>query len=257
MILVLGAVGGAGFVWWRWEFRERRYDKLIVEVSREYGVDPCLVKAVMRRESRFDPWVYGGHGEIGLMQVTEGAGAVWARAVGRRVAVNERGGSAYLVRVGSDEVGFGKSLLWDERVNVEAGTWYLGRALGRWRGVGFTRAEVRVAVAVAEYNAGYGNVVRWVGLAEGRKLGGSGTVAGNAAGGSVAGGGISGQDGKGSMGSKLDEGRSGTGMVMGAGGGGGELTVEEFVGGITWPGVRDYVEEVMENWRICRERGEM
>ncbi len=84
MILVLGAIGAAGFVWWRWEFRERRYDKLIVEISGKYGVDPCLVKAVMRRESRFDPWVYGGHGEIGLMQVTEGAGAVWARAVGRR-----------------------------------------------------------------------------------------------------------------------------------------------------------------------------
>jgi hypothetical protein len=37
--------------------------------------------------------------------------------------------------------------------------------------------------------------------------------------------------------------------------GGGELTVEEFVGGITWPGVRVYVREVMESWRIYRERG--
>src|SRR5580704_10910414 len=84
LALVLGAMGAAGFVWWRWEFRERRYDKLIVEVATQYGVDPYLVKAVMRRESRFDPWVYGRHGEIGLMQVTEGAGAAWARAVGRR-----------------------------------------------------------------------------------------------------------------------------------------------------------------------------
>src|SRR5271169_1996388 len=102
LLLVLGAVGAAGLVWWRWEYRERRFDKLIVEVSGMYGVDPCLVKAVMRRESRFDPWVYGRHGEIGLMQVTEGAGWAWARAVGRRE--------------------FGRSLLWDERVNVEAGT---------------------------------------------------------------------------------------------------------------------------------------
>ncbi len=38
-------------------------------------------------------------------------------------------------------------------------------------------------------------------------------------------------------------------------GGGGEVTVEGFVGGITWPGVRDYVREVMENWRMYRERG--
>lgn len=110
--MVVGAVGSAGFVWWRWEYRERRFDKLIGEVAGKYGVDPCLVKAVVRRESKFDPWVYGSRGEIGLMQVTEGAGAQWARAVGRR--------------------DYGRSLLWDARVNVEAGTWYLGRAMGRW-----------------------------------------------------------------------------------------------------------------------------
>lgn len=188
MILVLGAIGGAGFVWWRWEFRERRFDKIIGEVAPRYGVDPCLVKAVMRRESKFDPWVYGSHGEIGLMQVTEGAGLAWARAVGRR--------------------DFGRSLLWDARVNVEAGSWYLGRAMGRWPERG---EELRVALGLAEYNAGYGNVVRWLGLAEAQ--------------------------------------------ARGRGGAAGEFTAEEFVGGITWPGVRDYVTEVMESWRIYRERG--
>jgi len=33
--------------------------------------------------------------------------------------------------------------------------------------------------------------------------------------------------------------------------------VEEFVGGITYPAVRDFVEDVMENWRIYRERGRL
>ena len=183
MILVLGAVGAAGFVWWRWEFRERRFDQIIGEVAPRYGVDPCLVKAVMRRESKFDPWVYGGHGEIGLMQVTEGAGQAWARAVGRR--------------------DYGRSLLWDARVNVEAGSWYLGRAMGRWPERG---EELRVALGMAEYNAGDGNVVRGMGLARERVAGAE------------------------------------------------EFTAEEFVGGITWPGVRDYVTEVMENWRMYRER---
>ena len=89
-------------------------------------------------------------------------------------------------------------MLWGARVNLEAGTWYLGRALGRWRG----RGEVGVALAVAEYNAGLGM-----------------RCGGGAAG------------------------------VEGAG-------VEEAVGGgITWPGVRDYVREVMESWGIYRERG--
>ncbi len=141
-------------------------------------------------------------------------------------------------------------MLWDERVNVEAGTWYLGRALGRWRGR--VREEVGVALAAAEYNAGYGNVVRWVGLAEGKKLAG-GELTGS--GGVVGAGGSGGGAGAG-MG--LGNGIGGT-VTGSAGGAGvvGELTVEEFVGGITWPGVRDYVGEVLENWRIDRERGEL
>ncbi len=155
-------------------------------------------------------------------------------------------------------------MLWDARVNVEAGTWYLGRGLGRWRGR--VPEDVGVALAVAEYNAGYGNVLRWLGgvEAERRRRGlGSGMVngaemvngpgmgLGNVALGTAGGaaGEINGRDGMvtgaGTVG--------GTGSVVG--GGGGELTVGEFVGGITWPGVRDYVEEVMENWRMYRERG--
>ena len=253
MVLVLGAVGAAIFVWWRWEYRERRFDKLIVASAAKYGVDPCLVKAVMRRESKFDPFVYGSHGEIGLMQVTVGAGEAWARAVGRR--------------------GFGGSALWDAGVNVEAGTWYLGRALGRWRGREFTQPELGVALAVAEYNAGYGNVLRWLKASEGGKeLGESsgGTVVGGAALGSAAGNGLNEARTMGSGGAGLETARTGGmsglgstasgGIINGEAGGkelGGnrEVTVEEFVGGITYPGVRDYVREVMENWRMYRERG--
>ena len=56
----------------------------------------------MRRESKFDPWVHGSHGEIGLMQVTEGAGAAWGRAVGGREALlNEKGVGGDLVRSNS------------------------------------------------------------------------------------------------------------------------------------------------------------
>ena len=38
-----------------------------------------LVKAVVWRESRFDPKKRGSHGERGLMQVTERAANEWAR----------------------------------------------------------------------------------------------------------------------------------------------------------------------------------
>jgi soluble lytic murein transglycosylase len=139
LALVLGAVGSAAFVYWRWEFREQRFDRLIEEIAPKYGVDKYLVKAVIRRESKFDPFVYGSHGEIGLMQVTDGAGRQWANAVGRR--------------------DYGRDLLWNERANIEAGSWYLARALNRWPD---KEPDDRIPFALAEYNAGFANVLRWL-----------------------------------------------------------------------------------------------
>jgi len=139
LALVVGAVGSAAFVYWRWQNREERFDKLIEEIAPKYGVDKFLVKAVIRRESKFDPFVYGSHGEIGLMQVTDGAGQQWARAVGRR--------------------DYGRGLLWNERVNIEAGAWYLARGLARWPD---KELDDRIPFALAEYNAGFANVLRWL-----------------------------------------------------------------------------------------------
>jgi soluble lytic murein transglycosylase len=179
LALVLGAVGSAAFVYWRWQSREQRFDKLIEEIAPKYGVDKFLVKAVIRRESRFNSYAYGTHGEIGLMQVTEGAGQQWARAGGRR--------------------DFGRSLLWDERVNIEAGSWYLARGLNRWTD---KEPDERIAFALAEYNAGFANVLRW-----------------------------------------LPHGR--------------QTTTDEFVAAITFPTVRDYVTDVMENYRYYKARGRL
>ncbi len=137
LALVVGSIGSAAFVYWRWRFREQRYNKLIEVVAGQYGVDKFLVKAVVRRESKFDPFVYGRAGEIGLMQVTEAAGREWARATGRK--------------------DFGRDSLWDERANLEAGSWYLARALRRWGD-----KDDPLPFALAEYNAGFGNVLRWL-----------------------------------------------------------------------------------------------
>src|SRR5688500_8589068 len=47
-------------------YRENSHDKLILAAAQKYGVDPTLVKAVVWRESRFNPNARGGAGEIGL-----------------------------------------------------------------------------------------------------------------------------------------------------------------------------------------------
>src|SRR5438128_1002087 len=56
---------------WMSPARFQQYDRLIRTVAAEHQVDPMLVKAVVWRESRFDPRKYGTHSERGLMQVTE------------------------------------------------------------------------------------------------------------------------------------------------------------------------------------------
>lgn len=137
-LLILSAVGVSAFFYVRWLNREARFNELIAEVAGGQEVDRFLVKAVIRRESKFDPFASGDAGEVGLMQVTEDAGREWAQATRRR--------------------DFQKSWLWDPRINIEAGTWYLNQGLRRWKD-----RDDPVVFALAHYNGGPGNVRRWVG----------------------------------------------------------------------------------------------
>src|ERR1700737_4129840 len=59
--------------------RFQRDDTLIGLVAVEHHLDPMLLKAVVWRESRFDPQKYGTAGERGLMQVSQSAANEWAR----------------------------------------------------------------------------------------------------------------------------------------------------------------------------------
>ncbi|MEP6811094.1 MAG: lytic transglycosylase domain-containing protein [Chthoniobacterales bacterium] len=118
--------------------RFQQHDPLIREVAKQHSVDPMLVKAVIWRESRFDAQKFGSAGERGLMQVSERAAREWARQNGVE--------------------NFQAEELFEPRVNVEAGTWYLARALEHWRG-----QIDPIPFALAEYNAGASRAQRWAG----------------------------------------------------------------------------------------------
>src|SRR5947208_15720422 len=62
---------------WMSPARFQQYDRLIRTVAVEHHLDPMVVKAVVWRESRFDPRTYGTRGECGLMQVIEKAANEW------------------------------------------------------------------------------------------------------------------------------------------------------------------------------------
>jgi soluble lytic murein transglycosylase len=119
-----------------WFLRQHSYDKAIRIVAAQHGVSPYLVKAVVWRESKFDRLSVGRAGEVGLMQVTLGAAQEWADA-GKRPPPGRRD-------------------LFDPMTNLDAGTWYLKRALDRWK-----NCDDPVPFALAEYNAGRSNVVKW------------------------------------------------------------------------------------------------
>jgi soluble lytic murein transglycosylase len=118
--------------------RFQQYDPIIMSVAVERRLDPMLVKAVVWRESRFDNRKYGTAGERGLMQVSAKAADEWARE--------------------NKVENFKLDDLFQAKTNLEAGSWYLRRALDHWQ----TESDP-LPFALAEYNAGASRVQRWVG----------------------------------------------------------------------------------------------
>ena len=137
ILLTALAVGGALALTLLWRGRrEHSQDQVIRAAAQRYGVDPALVKAVVWRESWFDPRAVGRAGEIGLMQVTEPAAREWAAA--------ER------------NAGFVHTRLFDPAQNTLCGTWYLRKLLRR-----YPTTDNPLPYALADYNAGRSHVLKW------------------------------------------------------------------------------------------------
>ena len=122
---------------WRRAHLESSQDRNILAAARKHGLDPALIKAVVWRESRFDPRARGSKGELGLMQIMEGTGREWA-------------GAQHVLL-------YTKFALLDPAKNLDCGAWYLHKALAR-----YTQADNPVPYALAEFNAGRGKVLKWM-----------------------------------------------------------------------------------------------
>ena len=148
-VIVFAALTAAGLLLWlspdplytaqEWlgQGRYYVYDAAIREVAEKQGIEPELVKALVWRESAFHADKIGTSGERGLMQVGEAAAGDWAKSEKLETFV--------------------PTDLFDSRMNLEAGAWYLRRAMDHWK-----TKENRLPFALAEYNAGRTRVDRWI-----------------------------------------------------------------------------------------------
>ena len=143
-IVVISAVLALGLIlvlipiWRSHEMvRQSRFNHLILLAAGETGCDPHLVKAVVWRETRFNPKTKGRSGEIGLMQIMPSVAAEWAAAHGIK--------------------DFPLNALWDPLTNLRVGSWYLAKSIQQWN-----QATEPIPLALAQYNAGRSNVLKWV-----------------------------------------------------------------------------------------------
>ena len=131
-VALLGAAYLMGRVADRLEYRLDYKDELI-EAADRYGLDRRLIAAVIHTESSNRSGVYSPAGAVGLMQLMPDTAGWIAEKQGREDYSEEQ--------------------LLTPEVNIDLGCWYLSYLLDRY---GNQRC------AVAAYNAGPGNVDKWL-----------------------------------------------------------------------------------------------
>ncbi len=111
------------------------YREQVFAAATANQMDPYLVAAVIRVESKFRPQAQSSTGALGLMQIMPDT-AHW---VARQINLP----------------GFKTEDLYNPKINIKIGTWYLANLQRSF--------DDNLVIALAAYNAGEGNVRTWMG----------------------------------------------------------------------------------------------
>ena len=114
----------------------RAFYSQVLKYSREYNLDPYLVLAVIREESRFNPKVVSWAKAHGLMQIIPSTGRGIARLLGIKPYYTTR--------------------LFEPEINIRMGCYYLSNLLKRFQG--------NTYLALAAYNGGPRKVRGWLNI---------------------------------------------------------------------------------------------
>jgi soluble lytic murein transglycosylase len=114
------------------------YKESIFTYAEEYNLDPYLIAAIIRVESKFRKDATSKSGARGLMQVIPATGEWIAEELGMK--------------------NFNIDLLYDPELNIKFGSWYLAHLNKVFSN--------DITLVIAAYNGGQGNVNRWLELEE-------------------------------------------------------------------------------------------
>ncbi|MEA2022156.1 MAG: tetratricopeptide repeat protein [Candidatus Caldatribacteriota bacterium] len=110
------------------------YNYLIDDYAQKYDIDPLIVLATIREESRFNPWDESVAGARGLMQIIYSTGEWIAQKINLENFTDE--------------------MLFSPKMNIDLGCWYINYLKERFSG--------DLILIISGYNAGPGITSQWL-----------------------------------------------------------------------------------------------
>ena len=111
----------------------KKYEEYVNKYSKELNIDPMLTFAIIKTESNFDKDIESKSGAIGLMQLMENTAKEQAKKLG---------------------IKYSKEILYNPEINLKIGLNYFNTLLDYY--------DQNYILAFAAYNAGLGNVQKWI-----------------------------------------------------------------------------------------------
>jgi soluble lytic murein transglycosylase len=116
----------------------QKYGDYVYMYSEMNSIDPNLVFAVIKAESSFNTMAVSSRDARGLMQITESTGQWGADML--------------------DIKGYSMEMLFDPETNIKIGCWYINTLMKEF--------DYKEELVIAAYNAGSGNVRKWLSNSE-------------------------------------------------------------------------------------------
>lgn len=111
-----------------------KYSQYVEKYSKEYDLDPLLVYSIIKAESNFNPDVTSESSAIGLMQIIQNTAEETASKIGINIQT--------------------KLKLYEPEMNIQIGIKYFSDLLKEYNN--------NINLAIIAYNAGMGNVNKWI-----------------------------------------------------------------------------------------------